>query len=85
LCNREPRNYKVIVENYQQKLLENQERKITFNQDLKKLLQKDRKRLLTKLQIQNKKLQYKLKNISDVNLLDTLVIPHPLMGKMTIR
>lgn len=84
LCNREPRKYKIIVEKYQQKLLENQERTRTFNQDLKKPLQKDRERLITKLRIQNKKLQYKLKKISDVNL-DTLVIPHPLMGKMTIR
>ncbi|ARV13948.1 DinB family protein [Polaribacter sp. SA4-12] len=84
LCNRELRNYKTIVEKYQQKLLENKDRTRAFNQDLKKPLQKDRERLITKLQIQNKKLQYKLKKISDVNL-DTLVIPHPLMGKMTIR
>jgi hypothetical protein len=84
LCNREPRNYRTIVEKYQQKLLENKDKTRAFNQNLKKPLQKDRERLITKLQIQNKKLQYKIKKISDVNL-DTLVIPHPLMGKMTIR
>ena len=39
---------------------------------------------LTKMQIQHKKLQYKTRKINDVNL-DTLVIPHPLMGKMTVR
>ena len=45
---------------------------------------KEKKRLITKLQIQQKKLQYKTKKISEKNL-DSLVIPHPLMGKMTIR
>lgn len=84
LCNRDPRNYKTIVTKYQQKLIENKDRARVFNQKLKKPIQKDRERLITKLHIQNKKLQYKLKKISDVNL-DTLVIPHPLMGKMTIR
>ena len=45
---------------------------------------KEKKRLITKLQIQQKKLQYKTKKISEKNL-DSLVIPHPIMGKMTIR
>lgn len=84
LCNRELRSYKTIVEKYEHKLLQNSERARVFNQKLKKPLQKDRERLLTKLQIQSKKLQYKVNKISDVNL-DTLVIPHPLMGKMTVR
>jgi hypothetical protein len=84
LCNRKPRNYKTIVNKYQQKLLENKDQTKTYNQKLKKPLLKDRERLLTRLQIQSKKLQYKIKKISDVNL-DTLVLPHPLMGKMTIR
>lgn len=84
LCNREPRAYNTIVKRYQEKLLNNKDKAKVFNQKLKKPLQKDRERLLTRLQIQNKKLQYKLRKISDVNL-DTLVIPHPLMGKMTIR
>lgn len=83
-CNRDPRDYATVAKKYQQKLVENEDRARTFNQNLKKPLQKDRERLLTRLQIQNKKLQYKLRNISDINL-DTLVIPHPLMGKMTIR
>ncbi|MFK8060172.1 MAG: DinB family protein [Polaribacter sp.] len=84
VCNRASRNYATVAKKYQQKLIENQDRARIFNQKLKKPLQKDRDRLITKLQIQQKKLQYKLKKISDVNL-DTLVIPHPLMGKMTIR
>lgn len=84
LCNRETRDYNTIVKKYQQNLKDNKDKARIFNQKLKKPLQKDRNRLLTRLQIQSKKLQYKIKKISDVNL-DTLVIPHPLMGKMTIR
>lgn len=84
LCNREIRNYETVVKNYHQKLEENKERAKLFNRKLKKPILKDREILINKLQIQNKKLQYKIRKISDLNL-DTLVIPHPLMGKMTIR
>ncbi|PWG04782.1 DinB family protein [Polaribacter aquimarinus] len=83
-CNRESRDYETVTKKYQEKLIINQERARIFNQKLKKPSQKDRARLLNRLQIQNKKLQYKLRKISNINL-DTLVIPHPLMGKMTIR
>ncbi|QTE23497.1 DinB family protein [Polaribacter cellanae] len=83
-CNRETRDYDAIVKNYQKKLMKNKETAVAFNKKLKKPLLKNRKRLLNRLQIQQKKLQYKIRKISDLNL-DTLVIPHPLMGKMTIR
>ncbi|MCI2227967.1 DinB family protein [Polaribacter sp. MSW13] len=83
-CNRAPRDYDTVVKNYQKKLSENKDRVRTFNQNLKTPTLTERKRLLTRLQIQQKKLQYKLKKTSDLNL-DSLVIPHPLMGKMTIR
>ena len=69
---------------YQQKLSENREGIRNFNKKLNKPTLKEKKRLITKLQIQQKKLQYKTKKISEKNL-DSLVIPHPLMGKMTIR
>ncbi|WP_299665606.1 DinB family protein [uncultured Polaribacter sp.] len=84
LCNRATRDYDTVAKNYQQKLKDNTEKAKLFNQKLKKPIQKERERLLNRLQIQNKKLQYKIKKVSDLNL-DTLVIPHPLMGKMTIR
>lgn len=83
-CNREPRGYDAVAKKYQQKLSENKERARVFNQKLKKPTLAERDRLLTKFQIQQKKLQYKTKKISDKNL-DKLVIPHPLMGKMTLR
>lgn len=84
LCNRETRDYEEVVKNYQEKLKEHQERTRLFNDKLIKPILKNRERLLNRLQIQHKKLQYKVRKVSDLNL-DALVIPHPLMGKMTIR
>ena len=83
-CNREPRDYNAVAEKYQQKILENKERARVFNQKLKKPALRERARLLTKFKIQQKKLQYKTKRINEKNL-DTLLIPDPLMGKMTLR
>ena len=84
VCNRPSRNYKAVAKNYDEKLEKNQDRARNFNKDLKKPTLKERESLLTKFQIQQKKLQYKTKKISDKNL-DKLIIPHPLMGKMTLR
>jgi len=44
----------------------------------------DKHFILDRLQVEQKKLQYTTKKISDKNL-DTLVLPHPLMGKMPVR
>ena len=84
LSNRPSRSYEEVVKKYQEKLEENKDKTIVFNKNLKSPLLKDRPRLLTRLQIQYKKSQYKTRKISDVNL-DTLIIPHPLMGKMTVK
>ena len=84
LSNRPSREYDAVVKRYQEKLEEHKDKTIAFNENLKSPLLKDRIRLLNRLQIQHKKLQYKTRKINDVNL-DTLVIPHPLMGKMTVR
>ena len=84
LSNRPSRSYEEVVKKYQEKLEENKDKTIAFNENLKSPLLKDRPRLLTRLQIQHKKSQYKTRKISDVNL-DTLVIPDPLMGKMTVK
>lgn len=82
--NRPSRDYETVAKRYRDKLAENQGRARTFNQNLKKPTLKEKSRLLTRFQIQQKKLQYKTRKISDKNL-DTLIVPHPLMGKMTIR
>lgn len=83
-CNRALRDYETVAKIYQQKLIENIDKAKVFNQKLKKPTLQERDRLLTRLQIQQKKLQYKTVHISEKNL-DTLVLPHPLMGKMTVR
>lgn len=82
--NRANRGYENVVEIYQQKLLENQDKAKEFNKNLQIPKIADKEEILTILQIQSKKLQYKTNKISDKNL-DELLIPHPLMGKMTIR
>lgn len=84
VSNRASRDYDTVAKKYQTKLTKNQDKAKKFNSKLKKPSLKERDQLLIKLQIQQKKLQYKAKKISNKNL-DTLVIPHPLMGKMTIR
>jgi hypothetical protein len=84
ISNRTSRDYQTVAKKYQEKLIENKDIARKFNQHLKKPTLQQRKHLLTKLQIQQKKLQYKTNKISENNL-DTLLIPHPLMGKMTIR
>ena len=46
---------------------------------------KEKEYILNRLQVENKKLQYKtLKRWSDQQL-DHYVLPHPLMGKMPVR
>ena len=84
LCNRASRSYEAVAEKYQQKLIDNKGRASVYNKDLKKPSLAEREILLNKLEIQNKKLQKKFAKRSDKNI-DALVIPHPLMGKMTIR
>lgn len=73
-----------FIKTSQQKLIENKVGAKTLNQKLKKPTLKEKDHLLTRLQIQQKKLQYKTVHISEKNL-DTLILPHPLMGKMTVR
>jgi len=82
--NRPSRTYDEVAKRYEERLSENQERARNFNRDLKKPALKERKRLIDSLQIQNKKLQYKTSKLKDKHL-DTLLLPHPLMGKMTLR
>jgi len=45
---------------------------------------KEKQYLLDRLQVEIKKLEYKTRKISDKNL-DTVILPHPLMGKMIVR
>ena len=45
---------------------------------------KEKQYLINRLKVESKKLQYKTKKLSDKNL-DTVILPHPLMGKMPVR
>lgn len=84
VCNRAPRDYATVAKKYQDKLDVSKDKAKEFNKSLQIPTIKDKKRLLTRYQIQQKKLQYKTQKISDKNL-DSLIVPHPLMGKMTLR
>ena len=84
-ANREVRDYDTVMKRYQERL-KNAPQGATFgpsrNMKIPKL--SDKQYLLNRLQVESKKLQYKTRKMSDKNL-DTLILPHPLMGKMPVR
>ncbi|MBJ7881069.1 DinB family protein [Gelidibacter salicanalis] len=82
--NRDLRDYDMIVQRYLERLEEFKKNPAKASKKLKVPKIKDKKYILTRLQVESKKLQYKTRRISDKNL-DTLVLPHPIMGKMPIR
>lgn len=83
-ANREVRTYETIVQRYNERLKESQGVTFKPSQNMKVPSIKEKEYILTRLQVENKKLQYKTRKLSDKNL-DTLVLPHPLMGKMPVR
>ena len=83
-ANREVRDYETVVQRYQDRLKETQGRTFKGSQNMKVPNLTEKEYILTRLQVENKKLQYKTKKMSDKNL-DTLILPHPLMGKMPVR
>ncbi|QMU66723.1 MAG: DinB family protein [Flavobacteriaceae bacterium] len=84
ICNRKVRSYEEVAKRYDERLAESRDKAALFNKNLKIPSKKEKDRLIITLQIQNKKLQYKTNKWSDIHL-DTLLIPHPLMGRMTVR
>lgn len=82
--NAEIRDYETIVRSYLIQLEEFKNRPDKKSKTLKVPKLGDKRYILTRLQVESKKLQYKIRRISDKNL-DTLVLPHPIMGKMPIR
>ncbi len=83
-ANHDVRAYETIVQRYQERLKEAQGTTFRGSQNMKIPNLKDKKYILCRLQVENKKLQYKTRKMSD-NHLDTLILPHPLMGKMPVR
>lgn len=82
--NRLSRSYDAIVKRYCEKLALHQEKAKSFNKDLRIPRIAERQKLLATLQFENKKLQARVRHWKNKEL-DTLLIPHPLMGKMTVR
>jgi hypothetical protein len=83
-ANRPVRDYNAIIQRYQERLDEVKGKTFKGSQNMKVPALKEKQYILNRLQTESKKLQYKTKKISDKNL-DTLILPHPLMGKMPIR
>jgi hypothetical protein len=83
-ANRPVRDYNTIVNRYQERLKDVKGKTYKGSQNMKVPTLKEKEFILNRLQTEQKKLQYKTKKISDKNL-DTLILPHPLMGKMPIR
>ncbi|MCK0124672.1 DinB family protein [Gelidibacter sp. F2691] len=84
LNNRELRDYDTIVQRYLQRLEDYKKNPRKASKTLRIPKLKDKRYILNRLQVESKKLQYKTRRISDKNL-DTLVLPHPIMGKMPVR
>lgn len=83
-ANRPVRDYNAIVKRYQERLEDAKGKTFKGSENMKVPTVSEKEYILNRLQTEQKKLQYKTNKISDKNL-DTLILPHPLMGKMPIR
>lgn len=83
-ANRPVRDYNAIVQRYQERLEDAKGKTFKGSQNMKVPTLSEKVYILNRLQTEHKKLQYKTNKISDKNL-DTLILPHPLMGKMPVR
>lgn len=84
VANRPLRNKDKIIKRYNERLEQNTGKtfKKSCNMEVPSLTEKEY--LLDRIQVEQKKLQHKIKRLSDKKL-DTLVLPHPLMGKMPVK
>ena len=82
--NRNLRDYQTVVNRYQERLKDAQGKTYGPSKNMKVPTLSEKQFILNRLQVESKKLQYKTRKISDKSL-DTLILPHPLMGKMPIR
>ena len=83
-ANRPVRDYDAIVQRYQERLEDAKGKTFKGSENMKIPTLSDKHYILNRLQTEYKKLQYKTRKISDKNL-DTVILPHPLMGKMPVR
>ncbi|MBU2927262.1 DinB family protein [Winogradskyella psychrotolerans] len=83
-ANRPVRTYDAVAKRYHELLIDAKGTTFKGSKNMKVPKLSDKQYLLNRLQTEEKKLQYKTRRISDHNL-DTVVLPHPLMGKMPVR
>jgi len=83
-ANRSVRAYDAIIKRYQERLEDAKGKTYKGSQNMKVPTLSEKEYILNRLQTEQKKLQYKTQKISDKNL-DTLILPHPLVGKMPVR
>ena len=81
-ANRPSRSYAALVEKYQQKLAAGYSASSQFLPPPVKLAQ--RQPLVSQLEKQVARLNRRLGNYSEIQL-ETLLLPHPLLGKLTLR
>ncbi|WCO03006.1 DinB family protein [Psychroserpens ponticola] len=82
--NRGLRDYQTVINRYQERLKDVKGKTYGPSKNMEIPALTEKQYLLDRLQVESKKLQYKTRKISDKNL-DSLILPHPLMGKMPIR
>jgi hypothetical protein len=84
LANRATRDYLTVAKRYQDRLKENQDRARNFNKDLRVPTILEKENIILELKKQLSKLQKTTLKWKDKKL-DTLLLPHPLMGRMIVR
>jgi len=82
--NRDNRTYEQIVKKYQDKLAAKPGAVASISRKMPKIMLSNKISYLSKLEKEQKKLIKKFENWTEYDL-DTYLLPHPLMGRMTIR
>lgn len=83
-ANREVRDYETVTKRYQERLIDAKGKTFKGSKNMKVPKLKDKEFIINRLQTECKKLQYKTKKWKDKDL-NSLILPHPLMGKMPVR
>ncbi len=83
-ANRPSREYQAIVDRYHERLAANVGRVSPFSQNMPDTQPDEKEKLMADLTALNQKLNRRMSRFSEAQL-DRLVLPHPLMGKMTLR
>ena len=83
-ANRKVRDYDAIVKRYQERLEDAKGMTFGPSKNMKVPNDTDKDYLVSRLKVESKKLQHKIKKWKDKDL-DSLILPHPLMGKMPVR